>query len=793
LKRPSFTAVAVMTLALGIGANTAIFSVVMSVLVRPLPYHEPDRLVWLANTNPSLGVAETFLNPEDILDYREQARSLEQIASWGTFPVNLSGGKQPERVENIYVTTNFFQTLGVKPMLGRDFLPDEEEKEDGGVIISYGLWQRQFGGDPDIIGRKIVLGGDSSEPSAVVGVMPADLNFPARVDLFTTYEYEERTGRGGSHNDRTIARLAPGVTIEQAQMEISRIAERQAEQFPDTNRGWYVVVVPFREHLFGSAGVALPLLFGAVGFVLLIACTNVAGLQLARAASRQKEMAVRAALGATRWRIVRGLLAESLLLSVPGGLSGLLLAMWAVEALRVLGPESLPRLKDTTLDPQALLFTVALSVITGILFGIAPALQSSKPNLAEMLKSTGGASPGGSARHRFRSILVISQFALAMVLLVGAGLMIKSFWKLQQTGPGFESEHVLAAGLSLNLSDYHDQTQLQEFYRQALDRLSQLAGVEEAAAISHLPLGGRTLQLNFRIEGREPVSKQNLALADYRVVTPSFFETLRIPLKRGRVFTDRDTAKTPIVFVVNEAFAGAFFSGDDAVGKRMIIGREGQWPGEIIGIVGDVKHRSAEAEAIPAIYACYLQCGPLPTFPIINYVVRTKSDPVAMAEAVRSEILLTHSNQVIYYVRPLPEFVADATAEQRFSMLLLAGFAAIALALAAVGIYGLMSYLVSERKQEIAIRRALGAQTTDVLGLVVGQGIRLSLIGGSVGLASALALTRVMSSMLYGVSATDPATFAVITVILMGVALAACAVPAWPATKVDPGVALRYE
>ncbi len=798
IKKPGFTLIAVLTLALGIGANSAIFSVIMTVLVRPLPYQEAEQLVWLANTNPSLGVSQTFLNPQDILDYREQAQSFEQVASWGTYPVNLSGGKTPERVESIYVTTNFFQTLGVAPVLGRDFTTEDVITEDGkqdneAVIISYGLWQRQFAGDSDIIGQKIILAGNTQEPRVIIGVMPAGMIFPPRVDLFETYQLERTNERGGTHNDRTIARLKPGMTVEQAQAEVTVIALRQAEQFPDTNKGWRVAVVPFREHLFGSASVALPVLFGAVALVLLIAWTNVAGLQLAGATSRQKEIAIRLALGASRWRIIRQMLVESLLLSAFGGALGLFFAWWGVDALRVLGAEALPRLKDTALDTQVFAFTAVLSVFTGVIFGLIPALQASKPDLNQMLKDTGSASLGGSQPHRFRSLLVISQFAMAMMLLVGAGLLIKSFWKLQQASPGFQAEHLIAAGVSLNMGEYRDTAKRIQFYEQLLNRVATLPGVEAAAAISHLPFGGRTLQQNFRIEGGEPVAKQNQSLADYRVITPTFFETLRVTLKGGRGFTEHDTAKTPIVFIVNEAFAHAYLYGSEAVGKRIRLGYEGQYPGEIVGVVSDVKHRTMEAEALPTIYVCYLQSDQLPSFPIMNYVVRTKDASQKLTESVRRELQSADGNQVIFYVRSMTEFIADTTAQRKFNMLLLGIFAGVALTLSAVGIYGLMSYLVTERRREMAIRLALGARSGNVLQLIIGQGMKLALAGQLIGAIGAFTLARLLQSLLYGVSTTDTLTFFTVALMLTGVALAACFVPALRATKTDPMIALRYE
>ena len=793
LKKPGFTLIAVMTLALGIGANTSIFSVMLSVLVKPLPYQEPERLVWLANTNPSLGVGQTFLNPGDILDIREQAQSIEQIASWGTYPVNLLGGSKPERIETVFVTINFFQTLGVKPALGRDFSAEDDREEVSDVIISHSLWQRQFGGDPAIIGRKVTLAGIKPKPFTIIGVLPAENQFPLRIELFDTYDYDRGYGRGGTHNDRVIARLKPGVTVAQAQAELSAIARRAAQQFPDTNKGWDVVVTPFREHLFGGAEVALPLLLGVVGFVLLIACANVANLQLARAAGRQKEIAVRLALGATAWRIARQLLTENLILAIMGGACGILLARWGVEGLRALGPDSLPRLKDATINAQTMWFTAALSALTGMLCGIVPALQSAKLELNETLKAVGNSGAAAPSRQWFRGALVVSQVALALTLLNGAGLLLKSFWKLRQTSPGFQTENVLAAGVSLNLTEYGDQARRTRFCQQALERIANLPGVEAAAATSHLPFGGRTMQMNVRVEGRATISNPNGELADYRVATPSFFETLNIPLTRGRVFTERDAAQTPLVYVVNEAFARAYSPDGDPVGRRIRLGYEGEWPGEIVGVVGDVKHRSVEAEAFPTVYVCYLQATTLPNFPIMNYVVHTKGDAAALAGSVRRELQAIDPNQVIFYVRPLTGFVSDAVAQRRFNMLLLTLFAALALILSAAGIYGVLTYTVTRRTRELGIRFALGATGADALRLIVGQGMRLVGLGVGIGLLASLALTRLLRGLLYGVSEIDPTTFATVPSLLILVSLIACYLPARRATKVDPMVALRFE
>jgi putative ABC transport system permease protein len=794
LKKPGFTLIAVMTLALGIGANTAIFSVALAVLVKPLPYHEPERLVWLTNANPSLGVGQTFLNPGDILDIREGAQSVEQTASWGTYPINLLSGSKPERIESVYVTTNFFQMLGVKPMFGRDFIPEDGRETAHSVIISYSLWQRQFGGDPAVIGRKIILAWNRQGPVTIIGVLPPESQFPPRIELFDTYNYDRNYGRGGSHNDRVIARLKPGVTVAQAQSELSAIARRAAQQFPDTNKGWDVVVTPFRQYLFGGAETALPLLLGVVGFVLLIACANVANFQLARASGRTSEIAVRMALGASAWRIVRQLLMENLILAGLGGACGILLAWWGVWGLRVLGPDSVPRLRDATINIQTLWFTAALVALTGVLCGIAPALQSSKLNLNETLKDAGNSRTVASSRQWFRGALVVSQVALALMLMTGAGLLLKSFWKLQQTSPGFQTENVLSAGVSLNITEYGDVARRTQYYQQALGRVTNLPGVEAAAAVSHLPFGGRTMQWDVRVEGRAQISALTGELADYRVVTPRFFETLRIAIKRGRDFSERDTMQTPLVYVVNEAFARAYFPDIEPVGRRIRLGYEGESPGEIIGVVGDVKHRSVESEAFPTVYVCYLQTAQqMPSFPIMNFVVRAKGDVTALAGSVRRELQAIDPNQVIFYVRPLTGFISDAVAQRRFNMLLLALFAALALILAAAGIYGVLTYMVAQRTRELGIRFALGATGADALRLIIGQGMRLATLGVGVGLLASLALTRLLRSLLYGVTATDPLTFAAVPLLLILVSLIACYLPARRATRVDPLIALRSE
>ena len=788
VKRPGFTLVAIITLALGIGASTAIFSVVHAVLIRPLPYRNSDRVVWLSNRNPALGVSGTFLNDADILDYRDQAQSFDQIASWGTLPLNLYGAIAPERVEGVYVTTNFFQTLGVMPVLGRDFT--EGEGHENRAIISYALWQRQFGGERSVIGRKVNLGTRENQSSTIVGVMPAELNFPQGADLFITSAIDRAdTPRGGSHNSRTIARLKPNVTVEQAQSEISALARRQAEEFPDTNAGWDVAVMPFREYLFGSALTALPMLFGAVVFVLLIAGANVTNLQLGRAVSRRKEIAVRLALGSGRWRIVRQSLVESLLLAVGGTGLGLVLAQWGLAAFRTLGPQSVPRLRTAAISLPVLEFAVGVTLLTAIIVGLVPALQTSRSDLQSALKQ--GNSLGTTPRrsNHFRRSLVVTQMALALVLLVGAGLLIKSFWRLQAVTPGFQSENVLSAGLSLSFGDYPDSARRSLLFRQATEKLAELPGVTSVGAISHLPFGGRTLQQRFSIKGQSPLTAKNEAVADYRVVTPSFFETLHIPLKKGRGFDEHDTAETPHVLVINEAFARTYFPGRDPIGARLE-GAADFIKGEIVGVVGDVKHRGLDAEALPAFYVSYRQSS---TFPIMNFLVRSQNDPASLTLSVQRALQTLDARGVVFNVRPFEDFVADSVTPRRFNLWLLGAFAVLAVVLALAGIYGTMSYAVAQRTRELGIRVALGAQRRDVLKLIVGEGMKLIVVGIGIGVLGAFALTRLMKSLLFAVSASDPLTFVVIALLLMSIALLACWFPARRATKVDPLVALRYE
>jgi putative ABC transport system permease protein len=785
----TFVVIATLMLALGIGANTAIFSVVLTVLIRPLPYAGAERVVWMSNRNSTLGLSGAFLNPADILDFREQSQSFQQIAAWGTLPVNLYGGRSLERLEGVFVTPNFFRTLGVRPELGRDFA-DVNEPETT-VIISHALWLRQFGGDPNVIGRKITFGLKSGEDiNVIVGVLPAEANFPPRIDCFTVTEitHQNSDERGGSHNWRTIGRLKPGVSIEQAQAELDTLTQRQAELYPDTNKGWQVQIQPLRDYLFGNSSVALVLLFGAVAIVLIIACANVANLQLGRIHTRRRELALRLALGAGRFRIVRQFLIENMLLSLLGGTLGLFVAAACLSAVRTLGPDSIPRLTESSLSVPAFCFALAISCLSTILFGLFPAFQASQLELNDALKDSLGTTPRRS--NRVRRTLVVGQIALALILLTGAGLVVKSFWRLQAVDFGVKSEHLLTAGLSLSFGDYpYGSPQRAQLFRHAVETLRTLPGVTSVGAISHLPLGGRTMRQPFWIAGEAKVSKADERVTDYRVVTPSFFETAGVQLKKGRLFDDRDGENTPQVFIVNEAFARTYLAGREPLGVRLD-GPNDLVKGEIVGVVGSIKHRSLELDAEPALYVSYFQSA---TFPIMNFVVKTNTNPSSLIVPVQQKLQALDSRGVVFNVRPFDQFVADAVAPRRFNLWLFTAFGILAALLAAAGIYATMNFAVVQRNREIGIRVALGAQKSAVMKLILGEGAVLVIAGLVLGFSASLALNQLMKSLLFGVSATDPLIYFVMAALVVCIALLASCIPARRATRIDPIQTLRSE
>ena len=786
----SFVVIATLMLALGIGANTAIFSVVLTVLIRPLPYADAERVVWLTNRNTALGVNGAFLNPADILDFREQSQSFERIAAWGTLPVNLYGAKSLERVEGIYVTPNFFRTLGVRAELGRDFA--EADEPETSVIISHALWLRQFGGDQNVIGKTITFGlQPSNDTSVIVGVLPAETNFPARVDLFTVSEItHEDLDRGGSHNWRTIGRLNRDINIEQAQAEINTLAQRQAELYPDTNKGWQVQLQPLRAYLFGNSRAALILLFSAVAIVLVIACANVANLQLGRIHIRRRELALRLALGAGRFRIVRQFLIENLLLSVLGGTLGVFVAAACLSVVRALAPDSIPRLTESALSVPAFGFALAISCLSTIMFGLFPAFQASQLELNDALKNSHNQGTTPRRSNLVRRTLVVGQIALALILLTGAGLVVKSFWRLQAVDPGMKSDHLLTAGLSLSFADYpNGSPRRTQLFHGALETLTTLPGVTSVGAISHLPLGGRTMKLPFRIAGETNSTKAEERVADYRVVSPSFFQTVGVELKKGRLFDDRERQGAPQVFVINEAFARTYLAGREPVGVRLE-GESQFIKGEIVGVVASIKHMSLELDAEPALYVSYQQSS---TFPIMNFVLKTTANPSSLIIPVQQKLQSLDSRGVVFNVRPFDQFVAEAVAPRRFNLWLFSAFGLLAALLAAAGIYATMNFAVVQRNREIGIRVALGAQKSAVMKLILGEGAILVGAGLLIGFSASLALNQFMKSLLFAVSATDPLIYFLMATLVICIALLASGIPARRATKIDPIRTLRSD
>ena len=792
LKKPGFTAVAVLALALGIGANTAIFSVVKAVLLNPLPYRNPDQLVWIWESNPSNDIPQEPASLPNYDDWRNQARSFSGMAAFAQTALTLTSKGEPERISGTAVTANFFSVLSVEPALGRSFLPEENSPgKNRVVILSNSLWQRRFGGNSNVVGQTLTLNGN---PYTVIGIAPAGFKnpapaqrHPAEMWVPLTINLEQAQRRSDFLN--VVARLNSGVGLEQARAEMQTITSRLAQQYPETNTGWGVTIIPLHERLVGDTRLALLVLMGIVGFLLLIACANMANLLLARSAARQQEIAIRTALGAGRRRLVRQLLTESVLLALSGGALGALLAMWSVEALVALRPVDLPRLDEVGLDWKVLTFTLAVSLITGVVFGLLPALYATSPNLTELLKEGGRSATEGVRGSRLRSSLVISEIALAMMLLIGAGLMIRSFLRLQEVDPGFNPEGILAIDLSLPASKYREDRQIVAFFHQLTGRLSTLPGVEGAAVVSALPLAGGDIT-TFSIEGRPEPPPSQVIDAEYRVVSPGYFTTMGIPLVRGSGFTEHHTAEVPAVTIINETMARQFWPGEDPIGQRINLGNPARSPWRtIIGIVKDIRNEGLDREPYPQMYAPYAQ------FPrrSMTLVARAASAPLGLVPSIRRELTGVDQDQPLYNVRTMEQVMAESIARRRFNMLLITIFASVGLILAVVGVYGVISYSVTQRTHEIGIRLALGAQSKDVLKLVVKHGMASVFIGMSVGLVGAVTLTRVMESLIFGVSTTDPVTFTAVTALLTLVALLACYIPARRATKVDPMIALRYE
>jgi putative ABC transport system permease protein len=791
LKNPGFTIVAVLTLALGIGANTALFSIVNAVLLRPLPYRDPARLVQLWES--SHDSREIRVSLPNFLDWREQSRSFERMATYSGEPVTATGGELPQRTTATSVSRDFFAVFGVNAVLGRTFLPEEHQPGDVAVVLGYGLWQRAFGSDAKAMGKIVRILGI---PCHVVGVAPPGFRFPDDTELWIPAEVFPDSSARSAHNYYVVGRLRPGMPVAASQAEMDTIARRLEQQYPDSNRGMGANVVSLHEQVVGNVKPALLILLGAVGFVLLIACANVANLLLARSAARSREMAVRAALGAGRGRLVRQLLSESLLLSAVGGVVGLLLATWVSSLLALLIPASVPRANEIAIDASVLYFTLGLSVLTGILFGLIPAVRLSRTGLNESLKESGGRAATG--RTRAGGVLVISELALSLVLLIAAGLLIRSFFRILQVDPGFRAEHVLRAELSLPVFSVNEPFRPEpvlSFYDQMLEKTRAIPGVVATGTITKLPLGGSAdINGTFDIEGRPPAAFDSPQNAGYRVISPDYFRAMSIPLIRGLGLGAQDSGNVPQVALVNQRMARQFWHGEEPVGKRIKFqGMEPtppQWM-TIVGVVGDVRQAGLTRDPEPEVFVPFAQhvTGRL-AFP--NLLVRGAGDPKALASAVREVVRKLDKNVPVEFAT-MDALVADSVAQQRFQMRLLALFAGLALALAAVGIYGVISYSVSRRTHEIGIRMALGAERADVVRLVIAQGMGMALAGIAIGVAGALALSRVLTSQLYQVSATDALTYAVVSVLLLMVALASTYIPARRATAVDPITALRYE
>ena len=799
-KHPGFTFITVLTLALGIGVNTALFSVVNAVLLRPLPYAESERLVQVYEANEQKGLDRFTFSLANFVDHRDQQSSFEQMAAYQPWNANLTGAGEPERVQVGLVTASFLPLLRVQPLLGRGFLTEEETPgKDDVVMLSYGLWQRRFGADPGILNKTVNLSG---YVCTIVGVLPADFKFPdpfgsnplsdaaPKVDLLAPLAYDPKNlGGRGSHFLQVLARLKPGIELGQAQTEQRAIAGRLEEQYPDHHKGWTVKVFPLQDEVVRNVRPALLLLLAAVAFVLLIACANVSNLLLARAAARQKEMAVRLALGASRARLLRLLLTESLLLALAGGAVGLALAYLAMRAFISFSPANVPRTNEIHLDGMALLFTFGITLLTGVAFGLLPALQVSKPNVHTTLKEGGRQTGNVGSRPRTRRLLVIAEVALSLLLLIGAGLMIRTFISFLRVNPGFRTDNLLTMKLALPNKKY-PKPQLQiAFYQQVIDRVRALPGVQGVGAVSDLPLAEGGV-FSFIIEGRASASTADDPVAVWRAINPDYFRTMNMRLRRGREFTEHDQPGALEVIVINETMAATFWPGEDPIGKRIQIYDLEPMPWrEIVGVVNDTKEAGLGAPTRPEVYVPFLQ-RPRAAMTLIAH---TTAEPEQLAAPMRAAVQAVDPDQPVYRVSTMEQFFSAEVAVPRATMFLMGTLAVAALLLAAVGIYGVMAHAVTQQTHEIGIRTALGATQRDVLRLVVGQGMTLTLIGVVIGLVGAFALTRLMTSLLFGVSATDPVTFTVIALLLTGVALFACYIPARRATKVDPLTALRYE
>ena len=801
LRQRAFTIAAVIALALGIGANTAVFSVVNAVLLRPLPYQNSERMALIWGNFLTFGMEQLRAKAAEYVDYRDQTRSFETVAAFSTADFIFTDGQRPDRIAGASVTANLFPMLGARAAQGRLISPEESQTgHDNVVVVSHQFWQKRLGAEANVIGRGVRL---DDRNYTVIGVMPADFEFPHPSFNFAepvefwiplAFTTEQVAQRQRPYYLNVIGLLKPNVTIEQTRAEMASLGQRferehQSYRGPkNSDMGWRITVVPLQEQIVGNSRRAFLVLFAAVGLVLLIACANAANLLLMRATVRQKEMAIRAAMGAHRLRLIRQLLTESLLIAAMGAAGGLTLAWLGVKALVSLGPDNLPRLQEINVDWRVLFFTLALSGLTGLIFGLAPALQASRPRLQHTLKEGGAAATRG--RHWLRNLLVVGEVAIAMTLLVGAGLMLNSFARLQRVNPIVNAGKLLSVQINLLETRYPKAAQAATFFQELIRRVESLPGVEWVSLSTVQPLSGVAVNDPFSIEGR-PLDFNNAPVAGWQHVTPNFFRTMGIPIVAGRDFTERDTADTSGAAIINEAMARRYFPNEDPIGKRLTLGLprpDNPWL-TIVGVVKDIPHRDLESKAAPDWYLSYLgqprRHGYL--------MARASGDPAGLAAAIRSQVSAIDKDQPVTAIRTLNEVIASTTAPRRFNTLLLAIFAAVALALAAVGIYSVISYSVTQRTQEVGVRMALGARPGDVIRLILKQGLAMTLIGVAAGILGAIAAARVMSGLLYGVTATDPATFVAISLLLAIVAMLACYLPARRAARVEPIAALRCE
>jgi len=802
VKNKGFSIVAILTLALGIGANTAIFSVINTLLLRPLPFNEPESIVAIGSANLSTEGSFGSISYPDFFDWQSQSQTIERMATYYLRNFTLYSDSESVRISGAIVSSDLFTVLGVNPAIGRPFNADEDKRGGGRILIlGHEFWQSRYGGDPNILDKTVSI---NQASYTIVGIMPAGFRFPLDsdpVDFWTNIASDAEspasepvTSQRGNHFLQAIGRLRPDATIEQADAELKAISANLEQQYPDSNTNFSAKVMSLGDRLYGDVRTSLIVLFAAVGCVLLIACANVANLLLARATTRRREIALRSALGASRWRVVRQLLTESVLLAVTGGIAGLLLASFGTDLLIAITPTDIPRIAETSVDGRVLLFAFSVATITGLVMGIIPALNASRLNLNEMLKEGGRGSAGGR-RGSVRSALVITEVAVAVTLLVGAGLLAQSFMRLMKVDSGFNSDNVLTIRVGLPGGLYETPEQITSFHERLLERIGTLPGIASYSTVAPLPFSRGNIGVGFSVEGRaNPTLRPFPYETAIRLIGPDYFRTMGTPVRQGRGITARDTLGQPNVIVINESLARAYFADEDPIGKRinpsMSVDEHDPAMREIVGIVADSRPRGPGVEPEPESYVPISQ---LPALGSITLLIRTDSDPNNLTAAVRQEISNLDSKAPVYDVRMLNEYLSETVAQPRFNSLLSGVFAIVALLLTGIGLYGVISYSVSQSTQEIGVRMALGAQPGNVIRLIIGKGMLLTFVGLAIGLVAAFLLTRLMESLLYGVTATDTVTFLTVAFALSAVSLLACWIPARRATRIDPMVALRYE